>query len=190
MLEAMQEKQVTVGNNTYRLDEPFYVLATQNPIEMEGTFPLPEAQLDRFLLKILLEYPSVDEELDIMKRYTGRYDLTVQSVASKADILALQKLCREVPVSQEIERDAVGLVTATRKWEGIQYGASPRASIGLILTSKARALLNGRKYVSREDLHVMAYPVLRHRIILSFEAERRGMTADQVITSILKEHKI
>ncbi|HOT06610.1 MAG: ATPase family associated with various cellular activities (AAA) [Methanosaeta sp. PtaB.Bin039] len=190
MLESMQEKQVTVGNRTYRLDEPFFVLATQNPIEMEGTFPLPEAQLDRFLLKIKLDYPTPEEEYQIMERYTGRSDPRVQTVVSKEDVLALQQLTRDMPVSDDLKKSAVQLIVATRSREGVHYGASPRASIGLILAAKARALLQGRNYASREDLHVMAYPVLRHRIILTFEAERRGVTQDQVITDLLREFKI
>jgi MoxR-like ATPase len=185
LLEAMQEKQVTVGKKTYPLDKPFFVLATQNPIEMEGTFPLPEAQLDRFLLKIFLEYPSFDEEVEILERYTGKTEPTVQNVVSKEQILLLQQLCREVPVADDTKKDAVNIVLATRNWDGVQYGASPRASIGLILSAKARAFVNGRNYLSKEDLHTMAYPVLRHRIILSFEAERKGLTRDQVITDIL-----
>ena len=190
MLEAMQERQVTVGNNTYQLEKPFFVLATQNPIEMEGTFPLPEAQLDRFLLKIFMEYPSFDDELKIMDRYTGNSEPQAQRVVTKEEILSLQQLCRDIPISYDLKKEAVKLVLATRSWEGVQYGASPRASIGLILTSKARAFLLGRNYVSAEDLHVMSYPILRHRIILSFESERKGLTPDQVITDILKEMKI
>lgn len=190
LLEAMQEKQVTVGNSTYKLDEPFFILATQNPIEMEGTFPLPEAQLDRFLMKIKVEYPTVEQEYEIMERYTGRSEPVVNDLLSRDDVLRIQKLCREVPISDDLKMAAIKVVTSTRKWEGINYGASPRASIGLILASKARALLQGRNYVSREDLHVMAYPILRHRIILTFEAERRGIQTDQMITDILKEHKV
>ncbi len=190
MLEAMQEKQVTVGNSTYKLDKPFFVLATQNPIEMEGTFPLPEAQLDRFLLKIFMEYPSFEDELEIMERYTGQSDPQAERVISKEEVVALQQLCRDIPISEDLKKDAVKLVLATRSWEGVQYGASPRASIGLILSSKSRAFLLGRNYVSQEDLHVMSYPILRHRIILSFESERRGLTPDQVITDILKDLKI
>ena len=186
-MEAMQEKQVTVGNKTYLLDKPFFILATQNPIEMEGTFPLPEAQLDRFLLKIFMEYPSKEEELEILERYTIRGEPSVEKVVSKEEVIALQQLCRDIPVSDDLKTAAVNLVLATRKWEGVQYGASPRASIGLILSAKARAFLQGRNYVSKEDLHVMAYPVLRHRIILGFEAERKGLTRDQVVTDILKE---
>jgi len=186
LLEAMQEKQVTVGNKTYLLDKPFFILATQNPIEMEGTFPLPEAQLDRFLLKIFMEYPSLEEEMEILERYTIRGEPAVQSVVSKDEVIALQQLCRDIPVSKDLKAATVNLVLATRKWEGVQYGASPRATIGLILSAKARAFLQGRNYVSKEDLHVMAYPVLRHRIILGFEAERKGLTRDQVVTDILK----
>jgi len=186
LLEAMQEKQVTVGNKTYLLDKPFFILATQNPIEMEGTFPLPEAQLDRFLLKIFMEYPSQEEEMEILERYTIRGEPAVQSVVSKDEVIALQQLCRDIPVSKDLKAATVNLVLATRKWEGVQYGASPRATIGLILSAKARAFLQGRNYVSKEDLHVMAYPVLRHRIILGFEAERKGLTRDQVVTDILK----
>ncbi len=186
LLEAMQEKQVTVGNNTYPLDQPFFVLATQNPIEMEGTFPLPEAQLDRFLLKIFMEYPSQEEELKILERYTGRREPSVERVVSKQEVIALQQLSRDIPVSDDLKKAAVNLVLATRQWEGVQYGASPRASIGLITSAKARAFLQGRNYVSKEDLHVMAYPVLRHRIILNFEAERKGLTRDQVVTDLLR----
>ncbi len=186
LLEAMQEKQVTVGNRTYPLDRPFFILATQNPIEMEGTFPLPEAQLDRFLMKIFLEYPSSAEELEILNRYTVNIEPAVEKVVSKEEVVALQSLCRDIPVSDDLKRSAVDLVLATRKWEGVLYGASPRASIGLILCGKARAFLQGRSYVSKEDLHVMAYPVLRHRIILNFEAERKGLTRDQVVTDVLR----
>jgi len=156
LLEAMQEKQVTVGNKTYSLDKPFFILATQNPIEMEGTFPLPEAQLDRFLLKIFMEYPTLEEELKILDRYSGREEPVVEKVVSKEEVLSLQKLCRDIPVSDDLKRAAVNLVLATRNWEGVQYGASPRASIGLIVSAKARAFLQGKNYVSKEDLHVMA----------------------------------
>lgn len=186
LLEAMQEKQVTVGNKTYLLDKPFFILATQNPIEMEGTFPLPEAQLDRFLLKIFMDYPTKEEEMEILERYTIRSEPAVNPVVSKDELIALQQLCRDIPVSDDLKTATVNLVLATRKWEGVAYGASPRATIGLILAAKARSFLQGRNYVSKDDLHVMAYPVLRHRIILGFEAERRGLTRDQVVTDILK----
>jgi MoxR-like ATPase len=187
LLEAMQERQVTVGNKTYPLERPFFILATQNPIEMEGTFPLPEAQLDRFLFKIFMEYPSHDEELEILNRYSGNVEPSVETVVSKEEVIALQKLCRDIPVADDLKEAAVNLVLTTRKWEGVQYGASPRASIGLIVSAKARAFLQGRNYVSKEDLHVMAYPVLRHRLILNFEAERKGLTRDQVVTDILRQ---
>jgi MoxR-like ATPase len=190
LLEAMQEKQVTVGNKTYLLDKPFFILATQNPIEMEGTFPLPEAQLDRFLLKIFMQYPSKEEEMEILERYTIRGEPNVQPVVSKDEVIALQQLCRDIPVSDDLKKATVNLVLATRKWEGVAYGASPRATIGLILSAKARAFLQGRNYVSKDDLHVMAYPVLRHRIILGFEAERKGLTRDQVVTDILKSQSL
>jgi MoxR-like ATPase len=190
LLEAMQEKQVTVGNKTYLLDKPFFILATQNPIEMEGTFPLPEAQLDRFLLKIFMDYPTQEEELEILERYTIRGEPVVESVVGKDEVIALQQLCRDIPVSDDLKAATVNLVLATRKWEGVAYGASPRATIGLILSAKARAFLQGRNYVSKEDLHTMAYPVLRHRIILGFEAERKGLTRDQVVTDILKSQSL
>lgn len=190
MLEAMQERQVTVGNKTYPLDKPFFVLATQNPIEMEGTYPLPEAQLDRFLLKILMDYPTIEDENEIVSRYTKNIMPIVDKVISKSELLELQKLTRDVPVAEDIKNRAIKIVTATRaKGEHIEYGASPRASIGIILAAKARALMRGRNYVSNEDIDVMAYPVLRHRVILTFESERKGMTTDNVVSDILKTVK-
>ncbi|PWB53687.1 MAG: AAA family ATPase [Candidatus Methanoperedenaceae archaeon] len=190
LLEAMQEKQVTVGNKTYPLDKPFFILATQNPIEMEGTYPLPEAQLDRFLLKILMDYPTFEDENEIVNRYTKNIVPTVRGVVSKTEVLELQKLTRDVPIAEDIKTRAIKIVGATRgKNENIEYGASPRASIGLILAAKARALMKGRNYVSKEDIDAMAYPVLRHRVILTFESERKGMTTDQVISDILKNAK-
>jgi len=190
LLEAMQEKQVTVGNNTYALDRPFMVLATQNPIEMEGTFPLPEAQLDRFLLKINLDYPSYDEEMQIVDRYTGNLKLSIHEVMTHDTLLKLQGLVRDVPISDELKSRVIKIVERTREdKEFIEYGASPRASIGLILAAKARALLNGRNFVSEEDVHELAYPVLRHRIMLNFESQRKGITHDHVIDKILKHAK-
>ncbi len=186
MLEAMQEKQVTVGKNTYKLDEPFFVLATQNPIEMEGTFPLPEAQLDRFLLKVYIDYPSLEEEYKIAEMYTGHQVPTISRVVTKKELLSLQQLTRDIPISDDLKMAAIKVVVATRNWDGVEYGVSPRASIGITLAAKARAFLQGRDYVSREDLDIMAYPILRHRIILSFESERKGVTTDQVISDILK----
>ncbi|HEX7628471.1 MAG TPA: MoxR family ATPase [Candidatus Methanoperedens sp.] len=190
MLEAMQEKQVTVGNKTYPLDKPFFILATQNPIEMEGTYPLPEAQLDRFLLKIYMDYPTFEDENEIVNRYTKNIVPTVRGVVSKTEVLELQRLTRDVPIAEDIKVRAIRIVEATRaKSEHIEYGASPRASIGIILAGKARALMKSRNYVSKEDIDAMAYPVLRHRIILTFESERKGMTTDQVISDLLKNVK-
>ncbi len=190
LLEAMQEKQVTVGRETYTLDKPFFVLATQNPIEMEGTYPLPEAQLDRFLLKILLGYPSPEEEDMIIEKYTGNITPTVDKVLPKETLLELQKLTRDVPISNDLKSWVIKIVGATRSDRAeIEYGASPRASIGLILASKARALIHGRSYVSEEDITAMTYPVLRHRIILTFEAERKGVNVDNVIENIVKDTK-
>jgi len=188
LLEAMQEKQVTVGNLTFELDRPFFVLATQNPIEQEGTYPLPEAQSDRFLLKIKLDYPSFDEEMEIVNRYTTlAKDQELKAIISKNSLLNLQSLTRQVPIANDLKEYAVKLVTSTRnKKDLIAYGASPRASIGLILAAKARALIEGRKYVSKSDIEKMAYPILRHRIILSFEAERKNMDEDDVIKELIK----
>jgi len=186
-LEAMQEKQVTVGNATYLLDQPFFVLATENPIEQEGTFPLPEAQTDRFLFKILLGYPTFEEEMQIVSKYAETaQQQPLRKVLNKTTLQEMQKLVLEMPIATDIKKYAVEVVTKTRKKnELIEYGASPRASIGLILAAKANALLEGRKYVSKKDVADMAYPVLRHRIVLNFEAERKGMTPDQVIERLL-----
>ena len=190
LLEAMQEKQVTAGTETYTLDKPFFLLATQNPIEQEGTFPLPEAQLDRFLLKILVSYPTFEEESLIVDRYTSNVEPTISKVMDKATLMNLQKLTREVPISNELKDMAIKIVATTRNWaEHIECGASPRASIGLILASKARALIHGRNHVSKEDIHTMAYPILRHRIMLTFESERKAITHDAVIAEIIKSVK-
>jgi MoxR-like ATPase len=190
LLEAMQEQQVTVGNDTFMLDRPFFILATQNPIEMEGTYPLPEAQLDRFLLKILVDYPSLDEEMEIINRYTKSEVPKISRGLDKSTLLDLQKLTRQVPISEELKHRVLSIVSMTRKdKEHIEYGASPRASIGLILAAKARALIEGRNFVSKEDIDHMAYPVLRHRLILTFEAERSGITPDQAIEDIIKKIK-
>lgn len=190
LLEAMQEKQVTVGNDTFLLDRPFFILATQNPIEMEGTYPLPEAQLDRFLLKVLVDYPTYEEEMEIINRYTKSEFPKITKGLDKSTLLDLQKLTRQVPISEELKQRVLSIVSMTRKdKEHIEYGASPRASIGLILAAKARALIQGRNFVSKEDIDSMAYPVLRHRLILTFEAERSGTTPDQAIEEIIKKVK-
>ncbi len=191
LLEAMQEKQVTVGNQTFKLDLPFFVLATQNPIEQEGTYPLPEAQADRFLLKIKVVYPSVEEEKEIVEKYAvEQKEVRLKPVLGKNHVLSMQEITREVPIANDIKQRALKIVTSTRaNKELIQYGASPRASIGIILAAKARALIKGRNHVSMEDIEAMAYPVLRHRIILTFEAERKGITADDAIKEILTKAK-
>jgi len=191
LLESMQEKQVTVGNETYLLDRPFFVLATQNPIEMEGTFPLPEAQLDRFLLKINLDYPSFEDEGEIVERYTRNVVPSVSRILTRDKLLELQTLVRDVPISDEMKKRAINIVIQTRKdAEFIEFGASPRASIGLILAAKAMALISGRNFVSEEDVVKMAYPVLKHRIILNFESQRKGVTLNHVIDGIIKHAKI
>ncbi len=189
LLEAMQEKQVTVGSQTFTLSPPFFVLATQNPIDQEGTYPLPEAQTDRFLLKILVGYPSFDEETDIVNRFSGSVESKKpQTLLGEKSILLLQKLTRQVPIADDIKRRVVQLVQSTRSTpELIEYGASPRASIGLILAAKARALIEGRKFVSSKDVDAMAFPVLRHRIMLSFQAERQGLSSDDVIAELIKK---
>ncbi|MBI4155575.1 MoxR family ATPase [Candidatus Woesearchaeota archaeon] len=188
LLEAMQERQVTVGNATYKLERPFFVLATMNPIEQEGTFALPEAQADRFLLKIKAPYPSMEEELEIVERYAeSNNQVRLKPVMKKETIEYLQELTRQVPIARDIKRYAVDLIRLTRtKKDLIEYGASPRASIGLILASKARALMEGRNYVSKEDIKNMAFPILRHRIILTFEAERNNLSEDDVIRELIK----
>ncbi|MBI4451879.1 MoxR family ATPase [Candidatus Woesearchaeota archaeon] len=191
LLEAMQEKQVTVGTNTFKLDLPFFVLATQNPIEQEGTYPLPEAQADRFLLKIKVDYPTYDQELQIVDKYASEAkDYRLKIMLNKNHLLTLQGLTRQVPIANDIKQRAVKIVLATRQNKEImQYGASPRASIGLILAAKARALIEGRNHVSSEDLSILAYPILRHRIILNFEAERKGMSVDDAIKALVDKVK-
>ncbi|HLD03024.1 MAG TPA: MoxR family ATPase [Candidatus Nanoarchaeia archaeon] len=191
LLEAMQEKQVTVGNTTYKLDLPFFVLATQNPIEQEGTYPLPEAQADRFLLKIKVGYPSFDEEKEIVERFANvTKEQKLKPLLNKNHILSLQTLTRQVPIANDIKTRALKIIAATRtNKDVISYGASPRASIGILLASKARALISGRNHVSNEDINEIAYPVLRHRIILNFEAERKGMTTDDAVKHILDKVK-
>jgi len=187
----MQEKQVTVGNSTFKLDLPFFVLATQNPIEQEGTYPLPEAQADRFLLKIRVSYPTPDEERQIVDMYAMQHsEPRLKILLNKNHLLSLQTLTRQVPIANDIKQRAINIVLATREAKNvIQYGASPRASIGLVLAAKARALIQGRNHVSTDDINVMAYPVLRHRIILNFEAERKGMTTDDAVKEIISKVK-
>ena len=187
-LEAMQEKQVTVGTSTFKLEDPFFVLATQTPIEQEGTYPLPEAQADRFLLKIKMGYPNEDEEIQIVKQYTEKETVVEpKKVMDKARLLKLQELTKNMPIADDLRKAAVKIVIATRKnKELFMFGASPRASMALILASKARALIKGRTHVSGEDIKTMALPVLRHRVVLSFEAERQGLDVDAAISKIIK----
>ncbi|WP_254823520.1 AAA family ATPase [Haloglomus halophilum] len=187
LLEAMEEGQVTAAGETHALPDPFFVMATQNPIEQEGTYRLPEAQMDRFLLKILVDYPSLDEELAVVDRYTGRVDeaIPVEQVLSREELLDAQTLTREVPIADDIRERAVELVRETREADHIEYGASPRASMALVVTAKARALIEGRAYVSEDDIERMAKPVLRHRVVVDFRAERDGMTPDDAVDELL-----
>ena len=195
LLEAMQERQVTLGDQTLMLPEPFLVMATQNPIEQEGTYPLPEAQLDRFMLKIVIGYPSKDEEVKILDRMAGASaEPRVSPVLEPADILAGRDAARQVFVDDKVKRYAVELVSATRDPKGsnvaqldnlIENGASVRASINLIKLAKAGALLAGRTYVSPHDVKSIAHDVLRHRVLVTYEAEAQGKTADDLIETIL-----
>ncbi len=194
LLEAMQERQVTVGRNRHILPDPFFVLATQNPIEQEGTYPLPEAQQDRFMFKIYVDYPSFDEEFEVARRTTGTQSAEVQPVLGGEEILRLQRLVRQVPVSDHVVRYALSLVRQTRVGsEGVPdfvedlvgWGAGPRAVQFLILGGKARALLQGRFHVQIEDIQSLAQPVLRHRMVVNFAAESDGVTSDDVIDRII-----
>lgn len=194
LLEAMQERQVTVGRVRHVLPKPFFVLATQNPIEQEGTYPLPEAQQDRFMFKIFVDYPTFDEEFEVAKRTTGVGVADVQPVLSAEDILRLQQIVRQVPVSDHVVRYALSLVRQTRvgspgvpefvdEWVG--WGAGPRAVQYLILGGKAQALLEGRFHVQVEDIQKLAKSVLRHRLVVNFAAESDGITSDDVIQRIV-----
>ena len=203
LLEAMQEFEVTYSGQTYKLDRPFFILATQNPIEQSGTFPLPEAQQDRFLFYIKIGYPTELEETNILKHTTGGKKPEIQPVINGNEILRLQQLVREIPISDELVSFVSRVVRATRPEtslseyvkEWINWGAGPRAGQAMILTAKARALQYGRLAVTLEDLKHVAYPVLRHRIIVNFKAEAEGITADDVtrklleVTSIAGERK-
>jgi len=194
LLEAMQERQVTIGDSTHLLDDPFMVLATQNPIEQEGTYPLPEAQTDRFMLKLKVTYPTKGEELEILRRMARNHpDLDVSEVMGPEDIRELRVFVDAIYMDPKIEEYIVNLVDASRSPESwnlpirnlIQYGASPRATIYLTLTAKAHALLHGRSYVTPLDVKSMAVDVLRHRIIVSYEAEAEGKTSEELIGQIL-----
>jgi MoxR-like ATPase len=186
LLEAMQERQVTIGGHSYELEEPFLVLATQNPIESEGTYPLPEAQLDRFLLKVHVGYPSRNEEKEILLRMSAGVPIAVEPRLSPADILAARKAVRDVQLDQRLVDYIVDLVRTTREPNPlVAFGASPRASIALAQASRAMAFLRGRAFVVPEDVQAVAADVMRHRIVLTFEAEAEDVTADTVIARVL-----
>jgi MoxR-like ATPase len=194
LLEAMQEFEITYGGQTYPLDRPFFILATQNPIEQAGTYPLPEAQLDRFLLYIKIGYPSAEEEMAILSYTTGTRRPAVEAVLGGSEIRQLQGLVREVSISDELVRYVAELIRATRPdttehayvREWVRWGAGPRAGQALILTAKARALLHQRYAVTPEDIHTMALPVLRHRVLLNFKAEAENISSDDVTRFLLK----
>jgi len=195
LLEAMQERQVTIGRETFPLEEPFLVLATQNPIEQEGTYPLPEAQVDRFMLKLRVTYPEKEEEMEIVNRMVGRRDIAVDRVVTPQDILQARTNVDKVYVDEKVKLYVLDIVSATRDPEKykmkdmlgfIEYGASPRASIYLIEAGKAHAFLNHRGYVTPEDIKTIAPDVLRHRLILSYEAEAEEKTPEDIIKRILE----
>ena len=196
LLEAMQEHRVTCGDETYQLPEPFFVLATQNPIEQEGTYPLPEAQLDRFMFQTNVRYPTAEDEVTIMKQATSTYRPQLTRILDGEAIQKLQQIVRRVPVADHVYHYVRDLVRATRPGEPgalpfvtdlVQWGAGPRASIYLILAGKARAILHGRVHVTTDDIMHVAHPVLRHRLLTTFSAEAAGMTSDKVIDRLLKE---
>lgn len=194
LLEAMQERQVTIGETTYPLDEPFMVMATQNPIEEEGTYPLPEAQLDRFMMKVLVDYPTEEEETEVVRLNMESRMPELSALVGREDILAARKAVRQVHTDDKIIRYAVSIAAATRQPERIgldtfkpmiRYGASPRASIYLILAARAEAFTEGRDFVLPEDVRSVAHDVLRHRIGLSYEAEAERISSDQIVDEIL-----
>ena len=200
LLESMQERQVTIGETSFNLDTPFLVLATQNPIDQEGTYPLPEAQRDRFMMKINVNYPSKEEELKIMQRMTNlNFNSNVKTILSKRDISSTQNEINKISVSESIENYIIEIVFATRKpslvkldelSNYISFGASPRASINLSLAAKANAFFNNRDYVIPDDIKEIAYDVLNHRIILNYEAEAEGITSQEIIKKILDRVEI
>jgi MoxR-like ATPase len=198
LLEAMQEKQVTIQGETFKLEPPFMVFATQNPIESEGTYKLPEAQLDRFMFKVMIHYPSRENEIEIVNRFTTTETISTSKIINKKDILEIQKFNKEIYVDEKIKEYVSEIVDATRypkKYELdidplIDFGASPRATLWLILAGKANAMYNGRGYVKPEDIKEIAHDVLRHRILLSYEAEADGITEDNIIEQILSKIKV
>jgi len=195
LLEAMQEHRVTIQGRTYNLDEPFYVFATQNPIELEGTYPLPEAQLDRFMYHIIIEHPPYDEEIEVVRTTTAIQNPQLERPVSGEDLIKFKELVRKVPVAEPVMRHALDIVRATRprektspdfinKW--VAFGASVRAAQYLVLGGKARALTSGRYHVSFDDIRALAHPVLRHRIITNFHAQSEGVTTDQITDKLLE----
>jgi MoxR-like ATPase len=195
MLEAMQEHRVTVGGENYRLPEPFFVLATQNPIEQEGTYPLPEAQLDRFIFNIIVDYPTKDEESVVIRQVTGPQSDTVEKVLSAEQVVKMQELVRRVPVADHVIDFARDLTRATRPnqpeapdfvREMVAWGAGPRAGISLITAAKARAVLYGRHHATTADVAAVAHPVLRHRVLTTFNAEAAGVKSDKIISMLLE----
>jgi MoxR-like ATPase len=186
-LEAMEEEQVTASGKTYDLPRPFFVLATQNPVDQEGTYPLPEAQKDRFMLKLTVDYPDFDEESEIVQRYTSQReeDIDLEKVLTGDELLRAQEMVRDVPVAEDIRERAIELVADTRDDDQIEFGASPRATLAIVLGAKGLAFLRGRNYVSEDDLEEMAVPVLRHRIIVDFRAERDGVTPEQAVRDLM-----
>ena len=199
LLEAMQERQVTIGETTFQLDDPFLVLATQNPIEQEGTYPLPEAQIDRFMLKVVVNYPDKEEELKIMRRMSGNTVAEIKPVIKAEDIIRARSIVREVYIDEKIDKYIIDIVFATRNPEEygfddlsglIQYGASPRASIYLRLAAKAHAFLRHRGYVTPEDVRSIGLDVLRHRIIVTYEAEAEEVTAENIVRKILNRIEV
>ena len=200
LLESMQEKQVTIGETSFKLDVPFLVLATQNPIDQEGTYPLPEAQRDRFMMKLNIDYPTKDEELKIMRRMTDlNFSPKIKTVLTKKDISLIQNEINNVSVSESIEKYIIEIIFATRKPSSINlndldnfisFGASPRASINLSLSAKANAFLHNRDYVTPDDIKEVAYDVLNHRVILNYEAEAEGVNSREIIEKILNNIEI
>jgi MoxR-like ATPase len=195
LLEAMQEHQVTVGGKRHRLEEPFFVLATQNPIEQEGTYPLPEAQLDRFMFNIYVDYPDEEEEFQIVRQTTADVEFKVTPTLSAEQIVALSHIVRKVPVADHITRYALQFTRLTRREKGevpdfiqdyVSWGAGPRASQFLVLGAKARAVLHGRYYVTSDDIRAVAFPVLRHRIMTNFNAEAEGIKPDDIIRQLIE----
>lgn len=197
LLEAMQEKQVTIGETTFKLDKPFLVMATQNPVDQEGTYPLPEAQVDRFMMKVSVDYPTKEQELEIMRRISNmQFDFTVGTILSKEDIFDIRNQINQVKISESLERYIIELVHATRnpleyqmneQAQYIQFGASPRASINLNLASKALAYMDGRDYVLPEDIKEVAPDVLNHRILLNYEAEADNVRTKDIVKVLLNK---